>query len=182
LEASALNRIVIEALHQAGLPAVAFPASAAATGEDGQVKDWDIGPIDKALAQGLLPLVYGDVAFDTQRGGTIFSTEDIFNYLAHRLKPQRILIAGLEEGVYADYPENAQLLPEISPDTIESVAPALGGAAATDVTGGMASKVKEMLALVQALPGLEVQIFSGVPQEQVFQALLGAKPGTCLYA
>jgi len=57
----------------------------------------------------------------------------------------------------------------------------LGGSRAADVTGGMASKVNEMLALVQAVPGLSVRIFSGVSPSLVRAALLGeAAPGTMI--
>jgi isopentenyl phosphate kinase len=181
LQASALNRLVVEALHAAGLPVVCFPASAAAVAAGGKVSSWDVTPIGKALAQGLLPVVYGDVVFDSKLGGTILSTEDIFGYLAGALKPQRILLAGLEEGVYADYPANSQLLTEVTPASPGSWRASLGGSAATDVTGGMASKVAQMLELVEQLPGLQVSIFSGQPSGAVKKALLGAEPGTKIH-
>jgi isopentenyl phosphate kinase len=181
LQASALNRLVVEALHGAGLPAVCFPASAAAVAAGGKVSSWDVTPIEKALAQGLLPVVYGDVAFDSKLGGTILSTEDIFGYLAGILKPQRILLAGLDEGVYADYPANTRLLPEITPASLGNWRSALGASAATDVTGGMASKVAQMLALVEEEPGLQVSIFSGQLHGAVKEALLGTELGTKIH-
>lgn len=180
-QASALNRLVIEALQKAKIPALSFPVSAAGLGAGGQISNWDISPLKAALDAGLLPVVYGDVMFDSQRGGTIFSTEDIFGYLALELKPQRILLAGLEDGVYADYPERKNLVSEITPVTLEQFAPALGGSADTDVTGGMASKVRQMLALVDANSGLEVSIFSGETNNNVKKALLGAIFGSKIH-
>lgn len=180
LEASALNHLVVESMRQAGLPVVAFPASASALVEDGQVASWDISPLKSALARGLIPLVYGDVVFDSVRGGTIFSTEDIFTYLALLLKPQRILLAGLEEGVWADYPTCTQLVEEITPQNLEAVAPALAGSTATDVTGGMETKVRQMLALVEQISGLEVLIFSGQVLDSVRKTLLGGRIGTVI--
>ena len=181
-EAAALNRIVVEALHSAGLPAVAFPPSACVVARDGQVANWDLAPIRSALHAGLLPVVHGDVIFDTKRGGTILSTEDLFEHLARQLSPGRILLAGLEEGVWADFPACTRLLDEITPESLPQVAPALGGSTATDVTGGMASKVQQSLALAQALPGLEILIFSGEKHAQVEKALLGERVGTLLRA
>ncbi len=108
--ARALNQIVAEALYKAGLPVIAFPPSAALLAQNGQVTRWDIQPIRAALSAGLVPLVNGDVAFDTLLGGTILSTEDLFVYLARLLRPQRILLAGLEKGVWADYPVCSQLI------------------------------------------------------------------------
>lgn len=177
-EARALNQIIVEALHTAGLPAVSFPASAGAEVADGEVQAWDLSRLVKALDVGLLPVVYGDVAFDRERGGTILSTEDIFQYLARQLGPSRILLAGIEPGVWADYPDNTRLAPTITPANIDSVLPALQGSAAADVTGGMRTKVDEMLTLVQHVPGLEVVIFSGVEDGSILKALQGEAGGT----
>jgi isopentenyl phosphate kinase len=181
LQASSLNRLVIEALHQAGLPAVSFPASAGALASGGDVASWDVAPIRQALAHGLLPVVYGDVVFDSKLGGTILSTEDIFGYLAGELNPGRILLAGLDEGVYADHPANTELLEEITPASFASLQSGIGGSAATDVTGGMGSKVAQMLALVEQAPGLQVLIFSGQPGGALKDALLGAALGTKVF-
>ncbi|HKJ26629.1 MAG TPA: hypothetical protein VJ965_03240, partial [Anaerolineales bacterium] len=66
----------------------------------------------------------------------------------------------------------------ITPATIDAILPALQGSAAADVTGGMRSKVEEMLALVEVLPGLEVVIFSGVEDGAIFSALKSEAEGT----
>ena len=81
-QASELNRLVIHALHAEGLPAMAFPPSAMVIAQEAKVLSWDLSPLHSALQAGLLPVVYGDVVFDTRRGGTILSTEDLFDHLA----------------------------------------------------------------------------------------------------
>ena len=126
----------------------------------GQAAAWDLSLLDAALEAGLLPVVYGDVVFDHTLGGTILSTEDLFTHLVPRLRPTRILLAGLEAGVWADYPACTSLVPEITPANYAQLATALGGSHATDVTGGMASKVRLALDWAQSVPGLEVCIFS----------------------
>ena len=65
------------------------------------------------------------------------------------------------------------MIPLITPQNIESLRPALRGSHAADVTGGMESKVLEMLAQAQSMPGLRVRIFSGVEAGAVKRALLG---------
>ena len=181
-EARALNQIVVEALHAAGLPAMSFPASSGAAVCEGQVEHWDLSPLHKALEANLLPVVYGDVVFDNEWGGTILSTEDIFRHLAHQLAPSRILLAGIEQGVWADYPANTMLAGSITPANINRVLPALQGSAAADVTGGMRSKVEEMLALASQAPGLEVYVFSGVEAGAISNALCGEVEGTQITA
>ncbi len=181
-EAAALNRLVMDALHEADLPALAFPPSAGVTAQDGAVLRWETGGMRAALENGLLPVVYGDVVFDRLRGGTILSTEDVFTHLARELRPERILLAGIDPGVWADYPAKTRLFPEITPETWGEAAASLGGSAGTDVTGGMRSKVRGMLDLAVEIPGLEVLIFGGGPPGNVSAALLGERIGTRIAA
>ena len=177
-EARALNQLVMEALAAAGLPGMAFPASGSVTARDGQVAVWDLDPLKAALEAGLLPVVYGDVVFDQVRGGTILSTEDLFQHLAWALKPRRITLAGIEAGVWADYPACTQVIEEIQAGIWEAVSGTLKGSAGTDVTGGMATKVEEMLALCTQVEGLEALIFSGEKPGNVVEVLRGGRVGT----
>lgn len=180
-EARELNVIVMEFLLGAGLEAMVFPPSAAVISENGQVSGWDLTPMTRALQAGLAPVVHGDVIFDSQMGGTILSTEDLFSYLAKQLRPKRILLAGLEPGVWADYPKRTRIIPEITPENIDAVMPSVKGSEGVDVTGGMASKVWQSLELTLEVPGLEVVIFSGDEIGTVRQALDGEKVGTFIH-
>jgi isopentenyl phosphate kinase len=181
-EATSLNHILMEHLQREGLPAVSFPASGSATTQNGRLLAWDLNPINAALEANLLPVVYGDVVFDTHLGGTILSTEDIFSHLAEAFQPQRILLAGIEAGVWADYPACTELVQEITLKNWSSYAAALFGSEATDVTGGMASKVQAMLELISLVPELEVQIFSGKLAGSLMDVLHGKIIGTRLTA
>jgi isopentenyl phosphate kinase len=177
-EARSLNQLVIEALASAGLPVIAMPPSAGVTAMGGEIVRWDLEPLRAALSAGLIPVINGDTIFDQLRGGTILSTEELFLHLARQLHPRRILLAGIEDRVWADYPACQQGIAEITPANIDRIAPLLGSSAATDVTGGMRSKVETMLSLVRSLPTLEVLIFSGLQPDLVKKALAGSSPGT----
>lgn len=179
-EARALNVRFMEILHKIGLPTMVFPASAGAMADNGRVMDWTLDPIRSALKAGLLPVVYGDAVFDRTRGGTILSTEDLFDYLARQLRPRRILLAGLEPGVWDDYPERTGIIPEITSANFAEVLPGIKEADAVDVTGGMASKVAQSMKLVDSIAGLEVLIFSGEESGSLRRALSGQKVGTAI--
>jgi isopentenyl phosphate kinase len=179
-EARALNQIVMDSFVEAGLPVIAFPPSASATTQDGQVENWPLTPITSALQAGLIPVVNGDVVFDRNWGGTILSTEDLFFYLAHPLRPDRILLAGLEDGVWEDFPACTRRIDSITTANYATVLPYLKGSAGVDVTGGMVQKVTRMLELTRQIPHLEALIFSGQKPGLVQQALLGALPGTVI--
>jgi len=180
--AAQLNRMVQDTLRESGLPAISFPPSASIVAWDGQVQSWDLGPIRSALDAGLIPVVFGDVVFDRQRGGTILSTEDLFDHLAFSLQPGRIILAGIEPGVWRDFPANSQLIQEITPSTLPGIVASLSGSHATDVTGGMASKVQQSLELAQRVPGLSIEIISGEKPGFVQRALLGESMGTLIRA
>ena len=181
-QAAELNHLVMQALAKAGLPALVFPPSATVTARAGKVESWNLEPLRSALSHQLIPVVYGDAVFDTNLGGTILSTEELFSYLTPQLKPHQLLFAGLELGVWADYPSNTTPLTEITPSSYPQIASDLTGSAATDVTGGMLTKVQQILSLLGEQPGLHAAIFSGETPGNVRQALLGMSPGTLVHA
>jgi isopentenyl phosphate kinase len=179
-QAAQLNNFVMDALHKAGIATLAFSPSSNVIASNGQVLQWDTTPICMALANGILPVIHGDVIFDEVRGGTILSTEDLFSYLARQLQPKRILLAGIEAGVWEDFPAKTRLVNEIRPDVYEKMRAGVGGSASADVTGGMADKVEQMLILAQAVPGLTALIFSGEEDQNLARALAGEAMGTLI--
>jgi isopentenyl phosphate kinase len=164
-----LNRLVVEALLAAGIPTMSFAPSASVQCENGRITDIAVAPIQAALAAGLLPVTHGDVAFDRVKGGTIVSTEEVMMALAAALRPSWLLLAGETEGVYD---QAGQIIPHISQQTLPEIEDALRGSRGTDVTGGMASKVRAMLALVNDQPQLTIRIFSGLKATEVTKVLL----------
>lgn len=162
--AAQLNYLVMRALRQAGVPALRFQPSASALARDGVLQHLALEPIQAALDNGLVPLVYGDVAVDHLRGGTIISTETIFFYLAKHLPVERILLFGETDGVYD---ATGTAIPEINRANYAEIAQFIGGSAGVDVTGGMVSKVRDMLDLVDAV----------VPRSLRIQIIDGTQPG-----
>lgn len=163
-----LNRLVVEALLAAGVPAIPISPSASVTCADGRITHITPEPSRYALAAGLLPVTHGDVAFDTVRGGTIVSTEEVMMALAETLRPSWLLLAGETDGVYD---LAGQVIPHVTSATFPEIEAALGGSRGTDVTGGMASKVRSMLALTAQHPYLTVRIFSGLRPGNVYEVL-----------
>ena len=97
--AARLNSVIRRALLAAGVPVVTLQPSASAICRDGRITSLAVEPIQSALSAGLVPLVYGDVAFDQVRGGTIISTEEILSYLAGFLRAVLVVAGrGNEQG------------------------------------------------------------------------------------
>ena len=169
--AARLNRIVADAFHAAGVPILSVQPSASARCRDGTLEHLDTHPLHAALARGLVPLVHGDVALDSVRGGTIISTEDIFALLAEELLPRRILLLGKVAGVLAP---DGRVMPHITPASLPALSDALAGSAGVDVTGGMADKVMRMAGLVQRHPETVVHILTGDEPGLLTRVLLDA--------
>lgn len=181
-QASTLNRFVIQALHEAGILSMTFSPAASVWAENGKVVQWDLSQIKGALEHRIVPVVHGDVIFDGAKGGTILSTEELFEHLAQELRPKRILLAGLEEGVWADFPARRQKVQRVTRESFNQIKQSTGKATGADVTGGMESKVRQMLSLAEAVPGLSIQIFSGENPNNVYETLSGEILGTMLAA
>lgn len=181
-QASLLNRFVMDALHNEEVPSLAIGPVSAVTASDGKLRSWDLAPLKAALAAGLVPVVHGDVVFDAGRGGTILSTEDLFEHIARELRPQRIVLAGLEGAVWADFPARKIRVEQITPASLNGVKAGLGASHGADVTGGMDSKVRQMLDLAQEIPGLTAQIFSGEQPGNLQKVLNGENLGTLITA
>ncbi|HND47539.1 MAG TPA: isopentenyl phosphate kinase [Anaerolineales bacterium] len=182
LQAAELNRYVVTSLFEAGLPALPFPPSASMVSDKRKVTHHNVETIRRALGVDLLPVVQGDVAFDETLGGTILSTEDVFTFLVDQFPTTRILLAGIEAGVWADFPARTKLVKQIQLSDYEAMRSGIKGSVSTDVTGGMKAKVEEMLSLIQKKPGLTVQIFSAEEPGFLTRALQGENVGTLLTA
>jgi len=179
--AARLNRIVVDALLAAGIPAWSIQPGAIVRCKDGAIVDGSSHAVEQALAQGLIPLLYGDAVLDDVRGGTIASTEEIFEWLAPRLRPRRLILAGEVDGIYTADPQldpTAKQIAEVTPTTLHAIEAGLGASHGVDVTGGMAAKVAQAVAMVRQQRGLEIIICSGLVAGHIQSGLNDAKQPT----
>ncbi len=179
-QASTLNRYMMKALHKANVRAISLPPSSSVIASEGKVSVWETTPIRMALSSRMVPVIFGDVVFDEIRGGTILSTEDLFMHLARALSPERILLAGLESAVWQDFPARTKKIEKITPGTFDQLSAGIGKAQGADVTGGMESKVKQMLELIENNQELTIQIFSGTEPGNIVRTLTGETLGTVI--
>jgi isopentenyl phosphate kinase len=169
-----LNRLVVKSFVEAGVPMISLQPAASVQAREGTIVSLALAPIRQALDHGLVPLVFGDVAFDEVWGGTILSTEDLFFYLAATLMPAWILLLGNAPGVLDG---DHKTIPVITPQSYPLVKEHLRHSGYTDVTGGMADKVERMVTLVGQAPSLRVRIMAGTRPGHLREALLN--PDEC---
>ncbi|MXR19516.1 isopentenyl phosphate kinase [Halobacterium bonnevillei] len=137
-----LNDAVVGALADAGVPAVpVHPCSASHRTEDGTLQ-FPTDALEAMLGEGFVPVLHGDVITHAGEGATILSGDEIVTHVADDFDADRVGICSTVPGVFD---EDGDVVPEIT--DYDDVAAALGESAATDVTGGMAAKVRALLDL-----------------------------------
>jgi len=184
-----MNRRVLDALAEADVFPVLLSPVAGVTARGGAIRSWDTRVMAAVLAAGQIPLVHGDVVLDSTLGFTICSTETLFAFLVRRLRPTRVLLACDVEGVYLDALTRTRPapLPAIDRRNVAAVLRRIKAPAASpncgavwDVTGGMASKVRQLYEMARRHHRLEGRILSGLTAGAVEAALCGEAVGTAV--
>lgn len=160
-----LNDAVVGHLQDHGV--AALPVHPLSAGVRRSADDLDLAtdPIEAMLAEGFLPVVHGDVVVDAGRGVSIVSGDELVVALARALAADRVGLCSAVPGVLDD---GGEVIPELS--AMADVDDVLDGAGSTDVTGGMAGKVRALLDLEGP-----ASIF-GIDDLEAF--LDGGSPGT----
>lgn len=177
--AAALHRQVLDALLAEGASPFSVAPSSVLVAAGGLPVRCEAEPLLLALEGGLLPVVYGDVVMDRERRYAIASTEAVFLALAeelgrHGVRIARALWAGATDGVLG---RGGERLEEVRADAAEAALAAAGGAAGTDVTGGMRHRLEAALELARR--GVPSLVFDGGVPGRLAAALRGElAPGT----
>ncbi len=149
-----------------GVPVFSFMPSANAYAHNGKIVSWNIEPIKKALENGFVPLVGGDILMDGAKGVHIASTEEIFAYLAPQLKPDKVIVAGDIDGIFDSDPKlnpNAQLIRHIDSMNIDNALKGAGPSLKIDVTGGARTKLEFLYNISKSYGSICYAINGNVP-------------------
>jgi isopentenyl phosphate kinase len=138
----ALNGFVLRRLHERDVPALpVHPLSGAARDAEGRLA-YPLPAVEGMLDEGFVPVLHGDGVVHAGEGVTVLSGDEVVVRLAEGLDADRVGLCSTVPGVLdadGDVVERVR--------SFADVADALGGSDATDVTGGMAGKVRALLAL-----------------------------------
>lgn len=162
-----LRELVVDALLEADVPAIGLPPRALAVkGEDG---DLELAPlaVAAALAEGLVPVLHGDVVLHTGRGATVLSGDTLAVAIAGALDADRV---GFCTGVDGVLDSEGSIVPQVR--DFDDVDDLLGETRGTDVSGGMGTKVGALLAgevpgAIFGLDGLEAFLDGALPGTRV---------------
>jgi len=174
--AARLNRIVVRALLDSGEEAMSIQPSAASLTKNGRISKWHTESIERLLGYGMLPVVFGDVGIDLEKGSCIVSTEELFRYLTTKLPVRTVIMCGKTDGVFTADPGKdgtAEHIPEITRESFASMRKHLSDSDGIDVTGGMVHKIEQALEL--AKEKATVIIMNGNTPGNLKKAMLGEK-------
>ena len=141
-----------------------------------QITDFEMDFITEALKQNCIPMLYGDMVFDSALGMSICSGDAIAPYIAKKMKVQKIFFASDVDGIFTKDPyvfKDAILVEEIRLAEIFKKIQ-LSKSHNVDVTDGLLGKIQKFKNL-QDTSVATVEIFDGFDEKKYEGALLGEK-------
>ena len=169
------NNIVVGEFISQGVNAISLQTSAIAICENRRIKSFNHEMIKKFLELGVTPILYGDVVLDDRLKFCILSGDQIVSYLAKILKPERIVLAIDVDGVFDKNPKkykDAKLIDRITSTTFKELKSKCDFESyADDVTGGIESKIRELINLAEL--GYSSVIINAKRRGRLKKALLG---------
>ncbi len=160
-----LNSVVIDRLQSRGVPALPVHPLSVATRNTERNLSLPTEAVTGLLDAGFVPVLHGDVISHAGCGLTVLSGDEIVTSLARSLQATRVGLCSTVPGVLDD---RERVIASIT--AFEDVESVLGESDSTDVSGGMAGKVRELLAL-----GAPAHIFG---PDAVSTFLAGHQAGT----
>jgi len=169
-----LNDLLVRILLEHSLPVFSFSPSSFIVTRNGRIQTLNEEALKAALESGLIPVLYGDVVFDVEKGFAILSGDQIAAALAIRLNAERIIMGIDVDGLYDSDPKinpSARLIDEISLKNLTTIVRQIGGSQVPDVTGGMLGKILELRSAVER--GVRALIINALSPDNVYKALKG---------
>jgi isopentenyl phosphate kinase len=123
------------------------------------------------LNKSFVPVTFGDVVIDEKLGFSICSGDLLILELAKYFKPEKVIFALDEDGIYTSNPKrnkNAELLKNVTRNDIKKLSTDLNSYA--DVTKGMEGKIKTIDKIAQL--GIDTILLNGNKYERLYGALV----------
>ncbi|MCL2359328.1 MAG: isopentenyl phosphate kinase family protein [Nitrososphaerota archaeon] len=167
-----LNGLVMDSLIWHEIPALSIAPSSCFITENGKVKSFD-DTILRAMSKIIYtPVFYGDVVFDDKMGFTVLSGDQLVAYLALKYKAKKIVVGVDTDGLFDSDPKansDAKAYKSLNLKELKELQPKLGKAQGTDVTGGMAGKIAELIPAVEA--GIHITVTGATKRLSIYRAL-----------
>jgi isopentenyl phosphate kinase len=112
-----LNAAIVEAFMKVGLPVVSIQSGSVIIQKQGSIETLATDLLQQALNNGCIPLMNGEMVFDTALGMSVCSGDAICGILAREFNATKVLYATDVDGVYDKDPfvyKNAKLFSKVT--------------------------------------------------------------------
>lgn len=168
--AQELNDIIVSTMNNSGIKAIPVITSSVIKSENGRIDQFDMELIEMSLEKGYVPVLFGDVVFDSATGFSILSADQILCYLSKELDPERSIFVMDEDGFYTDDPKENPEAEIISSINFPDLSSFMSNAKKTgDSTGAMFGKLNE---IKNVGSGVFI-IGNGKRKEWLYKAVMG---------
>ncbi len=169
---------------QAGLRITPVHTASIIVQTNGTIASCAYDAIDQAVKYDCIPLLYGEIVFDTNQGMSICSGDTIAVLLAEKYNAESILYASDVDGIFNKDPhlhKDAAIIRSVKlRDILANTSIALSGSHTVDVTGGLHNKIDTIFRHGIPKSLRTVAIFNGLKPGSLKQALEGKSDGTVI--
>ncbi len=167
-----LNSMVLKSLQNNGIPAVSISPHSAVKLDDHKLVSMDYNVFEEYLKKQFTPVTFGDVVLDKKLSFSICSGDLLAMALANYFKPEKVIFALDEDGIYTSNPKidkNVKLIDSTTIDELERLKTLADVHA--DVTGGMSGKI-ETIKNISKL-GIDTILLNGNKPDRLYKVLVG---------
>lgn len=156
-----------------GLPCYPFQGSSYISTDDGNLNTCFIKPIKDSLRLRLLPILSGDLTFDSSKRFVIFSSDKIPQVLNKEIDITRVVMLTNVDGIHYKH-NSSQIFKNVTRENYPIVLAETGSSKQQDVTGGMRTKVLSLIELAEQ--GIMSVICNGKQPNNLIDSIFKEEP------
>jgi len=167
-----LNSLVLKSLQKNDIPAVSISPHSIVKLDDHKLEKIDLKVFEEYLEKQFIPVTFGDVVLDKKLGFSICSGDLLVMALSEYFKPEKVIFAMDEDGLYTSNPKidkKAKLIKKSSLKELEKLSTSLDKHA--DVTGGMGGKLDTIKNISKL--GIDTVLLNGNKPNRLYEVLVG---------
>jgi isopentenyl phosphate kinase len=176
------RQMIVKQLQTEGVPVNLMHPSSIVVSEKMKMTRYFLEPLKGYLSIGMVPLLGGDIIYDTAMGFSVGSADQLAVILANELETRRLIFVTDVAGIYEGDPKrnpDAALLEEINLNESDHVLARMGKSQMTDASGGMKQKLRTLeICRDKIKKGLDVGIISMMERGNL-KAFLGGEKIKC---
>ncbi|MHA2281400.1 MAG: isopentenyl phosphate kinase [Promethearchaeota archaeon] len=159
-----LRTKIVDSFIKAGIPVNLMYISSMLVRKEGKISGFAFDALKGFFSLGMVPLLGGDVIYDEEIGFSVCGGDLFAAHITRELGANQLIFATDVEGVYDRDPKlysDAEMIKEISINTIEGMVQGMEDTNKKDITGRMKGKLLSIVPIKDLIKkGLKVSILS----------------------